>query len=264
MSALEVIDTFVTNPGTTTLVATAPYTGDTLSIRNFPDPSKAGLLDVWSVGTALNAHRIRSPRLHDNVQGLRMRNVAGAAARGELTDWMRQLVYAQDALIFEMNGGAAETDGMSALVYYETLPGVDARLTTYDAISARIENLFTQEVAGTGGVAVGTRQASVAINTTFDLMQANTDYVLLGYEVDAVGQSIGVRGPDTGNLRVGGPMTTEKIETRDWFQRLSSFHGIALCPIINAANKAGTFVDSSQVVAGVAYNLTLLMAQLQN
>lgn len=263
MAALEVIDTFVTNPGTTTLVATAPYSGDTASIRNFPSGS-AWLLDDWSAGAALNAHRIRSPRLHDNVQGLRFRNAAAGPPRGELTDWSKQVLYAQDALIFEMNGGAAETDGMSALVYYETLPGVDARLTTFEAISARIENYFVQEVAGTGGVAVGSRQASVALNATFDLMQANTDYVLLGYEVDAVGQSIGVRGPDTGNLRVGGPMTTEKIETRDWFQRLSAFHGFGCCPIINAANKAGTFVDSAQVVAGVAYNLSLIMAQLQN
>lgn len=261
---LEVVDTFVTNPGTTTLVATAPYPGDTLGVRSFNPPSRAWALDSWAAGAALNAFRIRSPRLHDNVQGLRFRSPAATPPRGTLTDWMRQQLYSQDVLITEMNGGAAETDGMSVLNFYEDIGGIDANLATWEAIAPRIVNLFTQEVAVGSGAGVGTRIAGVALNATFDLMQANTNYALLGYEVDANGQSIGIRGPDTGNLRIGGPMTTEKIETRDWFQRLSIMHGIPLIPIIQSANKSGTLVDTTQVVAGVAANVSLIMAQLAN
>lgn len=257
---MEVIDTFNTNSNAV-LTALAPFPGDTLTVRNFESPDNAWLVDTWSAAAAASIYRIRSPRLHDNQQGIRFRTVA-AAVRALFTELEIQKLYAQDTLIMELAGGAAETDGASVLIYYTGLAGSNARLSTLDSITSRIVNLVNVEVAVGAGAAVGTRIAGVAINATFDLLIANTDYALLGYESDTTGLSVGFRGPDTGNYRVGGPMTTERIETRDWFVRLNRKLGLPTIPVINSANKAGTFVDNAQVVAGAASNITLALAEL--
>lgn len=258
--ALEVIDTFVTNPAAA-LTAVTVFPGDTLAVRSFQSPAAARLLEMWATSATAGIVRVRSPRMHDNVQGIRFRDVA-ALNRGLFADRAWQRLYAQDVLIVEQSGGAAETDGASLLNFYDDLPGSDARLTMWDAIRDRIVNLVNVEVANGAGAAVGARSASAALNASFDLLIANTDYALLGYEVDVAGLSIGIRGPDTANLRVGGPMVTERIETRDWFVRQSEEYGLPLIPVINSANKGATLIDNAQVVVGVAANVTLVMAQL--
>lgn len=259
-AAWEIVDTFVTNPGAT-ITATAPFPGDTLTVRNFDPPNNAWLVDVYGQAAATGVIRIRSPRLHDNVQGIRFRDIA-ATNRGLLSEWQRQKLYAQDALITEMSGGAAETDGFGYIVYYEDLPGASARLIDVNTVHARGVNLVNIEVANAAGAAVGNRSASAALNASFDLLKANTDYAILGYEADVVGLSVGMRGIDTGNLRIGGPMTTERIETRDLFARLSQENGVPMIPIVNSANKGGFLIDNAQVVAGVAANITVLAVEL--
>lgn len=259
-ACMELVDTFVTNPGAGG-AATAVFPGDVLTVRNFDPPAQAYLVDVWGSGATAGFLRIRSPRLHDNVQGIRFRDVA-AINRGLLTEYEWQILYAQDTLIVEMAGGAAETDGASYLVFYDDLPGTSPDLHMIGDLLPRIRNLVNVEVAVAGGAAVGQRSAASALNATFDLLKANTDYALLGYEVDVVGLSVGFRGIDTGNLRVGGPMTTERIETRDWFVRLSQKMGKPMIPTVNSANKSGFLIDTSQVVAGVAANVTCVLAEL--
>lgn len=260
--AFEVIDSFATNPGAGPAFASLlPFPGDTFAVRNFDQPAKAWLVEAWGSEGSAGVARLHSPFFHDNVQGLRFRLIAGQN-RSLLSSFEQQQLVAQDAIIAEIFGGAAETDGFSWLNVYEDLPGASARLIDWPTVEPRIVQLVNVEVAVAGGAAVGTRSASSAINATFDLLKANTDYALLGYEVDASGLSVGFRGIDTSNLRVGGPMTTERIETRDWFTRLSNNVGLPLIPIFNSANKGGILVDTAQVVAGVAANVTAVMAQL--
>lgn len=259
-AAWEILDGTVTNPGAT-ITALTMVSGDSLAIRNFPDNATAYLENVWGTSASAGVIRVRSPRLHDNVQGIRFRTVA-AANRLLLGEQERQTLYAQDTLIFEQSGGAAESDGASLLVRYTDVGGVQARLIDTPQLSNRWRNLVNIEVACPAGAAIGTRSTSTAINATFDLTKANTDYAIIGYETDVVGLSVGIRGVDTGNLRVGGPMTTERIETRDLFQRLSDASGMPMIPVINAANKGATFVDNTQVVVGVAANITLICAEL--
>lgn len=261
--AFEVIDCFVTNPGVgPAFAAVTPFPGDTLAVRSFNPPSKAYLVDIWQTGAAATVGRVRSPRLHDNVQGIRIRAAAAAVARSALSEYVVDDLFSQDALIVEMIGGAAETDGFSLVTYYEDLPGVNARLHTLEDLLPRVVDLVNVEVAVAAAAPVGTRAVSRALNADFDLLVANTDYALLGYETDATGLSVGIRGTDTGNLRVGGPMTTEKLDTRDWFVRLSKKIGKPCIPVFNSANKAGILIDNAQVVAGVAANTTLVMARL--
>lgn len=262
--AIEVINSFATNPGVgPALVATTMLAGDTASVKNFLAPAAAYLEQIWSTSATAGVVRIRSPRLHDNVQNLRYRTIA-AQNRELLAEASRQSLYAQDALTAELFGGAAESDGLAWMNYYTDLPGASQRLFKWDAIKGRIVNLMTVEVAVAAGAAIGQYSAGSALNATFDLLQANTDYALLGYMADVAGLSIGIRGPDTSNLRIGGPMTTERLITWDWFQRQDRMDpDLAWIPVVNSANKGATLIDTAQVVVGVAANVTLNLAQLR-
>lgn len=259
--AMEIVDSFVTNPGAA-FTATTAVSGDTFQVRASDPSSKVRLIGIWGVAATIAQFRIRSPKLHDNVQGIMFRHDVASTARDKITDQYEQPLFPQDTLIVESSGGAAESDGVGYCTYYDNLAGSDARLATADSIDARVVNLVNVEVDNVAGAAIGTRSTSRALNADFDLLIANTDYALLGYEVDTPGISVGIRGPDTANLRVGGPMTTEVLETRDWFAKLSRKFGIASVPIINSANKGGTLIDNSQVVVGLAAKVTLIMAQL--
>jgi hypothetical protein len=260
--ALEVVNGFVTNPGVgPNPVATAPFAGDTFAVRNFANPDTCDLLDMWAQTTTAGLARIRSPRLHDNVQGIRQRTIA--ATNRVLTPLQgQQPLYAQDLLIAEMFGGAAETDCMAWINFYSNLPGVDAQLFTWAAIEPRILDILTVETQCAGAAAIGTYSTPVTLNSFTDLLEANTPYAILGYDCDVVGLTVGIRGPDTGNLRVGGPMTPERIETRGWFVTLNQVYGIPSIPVINSANKGATLIDNAQNVAGVASNIVWQMAML--
>lgn len=259
-AALEVITGRAVNPGATITALTAA-TGDSFSVRNFDTPGQALLLDLWALGAAAQIVRVRSPRLHDNVQGIRSRTIA-ATPQPLLPDVAEQPLYAQDTLILESSGGGAETDMLTILNYYSDLPGSNARLFRYEEIAPRIRNVLGNEVAITTGATAGDYGGSAAINSAFDLLKANTDYAILGYVTDVSVCTVGVRGPDTSNFRVGGPGTTSRVETRDWFVDLSRQSGLPLIPVFNAANKAGTLVDLVHNATATTVNVDLILAEL--
>lgn len=263
MPAIDTITGFVTAPGAT-LTAWTMATGDSLSIRNFPADKKAFLLDMWGFNQAAGILRVRSPRLHDNVQGIRYR-IPGTSTALPLADqrWLQQL-YTQDNLIAEQSGSAVagQIETGSLLVYYDDLPGISARLTTWDDVKARGIQTYTQETQHTPGVAGG-YSGQVAINANFDLMQANMDYALLGYVTDAQDCSVCIRGTDTGNVRVSGPANSLiRDVTRWWFRWLGELSGKPCIPIINAANKFNTFADVVANQAGTAINVNWIFAEL--
>ncbi len=141
--ALQVVTGRVTNPGAAITGLTAD-TGDSFAVRSFDMSSPAWLENVWAMAATAGVVRIRSPRLHDAAQGIRLRTLA-ANARPLLPEACDQRLYPQDVLIFEMSGGAAEVDMASMLLYYPDLPGVDAQLASWDEIAARIVNITTEE-----------------------------------------------------------------------------------------------------------------------
>lgn len=258
--ALEILAGRALNPGAGGVAATAG-TGDSFAVRSFPATSKAYLENVWRNGAGAGFVRVRSPRMHDNVQGIRFTPAAGNN-RGLLPDNVRQSLYAQDLLTVEISGGAAETDTLALLMHYDDVPGMDARLATPDQIAPRIANILTIEVATASGATAGDWNAGTALNATFDLLKANTDYAILGYITSAPVTGIGLRGPDTGNVKAGGPGTTEQLETRDWFVSLSQAIGGPAIPVINSANKGATLVFAFDVGAATAVTVDFIAAEL--
>lgn len=258
--AIEVISGAVTNPGAT-LTAVTMNSGDSLAVRSF-DAARMGRVDnVWALGATAGLIRMRSPRLHDNLQGLRLQ-YAAADPRPQLPDWVYQRLYPMDTLIVEMTGGAAEVDLFSALMYYEEIPGFDQKLYKWADISRRIEHYVVNEVQLTTAATAGLYSTAVALNATFDTLAAGRQYALLGYNVSAQVNSVTVRGADTSNLRVGGPGHLQRDETRDWFLRNDLVHELPFIPVINAANKGATFVEVTSNATGATVQVDLLLAML--
>lgn len=259
-AALEVITGRATNPGAGP-VALTPGSGDTFAVRNFDSSAYAYLEDIWGQSASAGFVRVRSPRLHDNVQGIRVRQIA-ANTRSLLGDESRQNLYAQDNLIIEAGGGAAETDMYAFLLQYSDIPGLDAQLATWDQVSARLVNLLTIEVATATSATAGDWPAGTAINATNDLLKANTFYAILGYIQDVATCVTALRGPDTGNVRIGGPGTTEALETRSQFVDNSQRLGIPGIPIINSANKQATLVYTAGPAVSANVNVDLIACEL--
>lgn len=260
--AMEVISGRATAPSAT-LTALTMAAGNSLTVRNTSLNSDIWLLDMWAFNNAAGIFRVRSPKLHDNVQGIRNRIVANDPVslfpRG-----LKQRLTPQDTLIAEISGSAVggQIEQGQMQIWYADLPGSKARLANWSDIVGRIVNLVNVEIAITTGVGGG-YTGQVAINATFDLLQANTDYAILGAMTDTLCATVRVQGPDLGNLGVGIPgyLANRNFVSR-YFKDLNLLTGLPCIPIFNAANKNGTLVDVVQNQAAAAVNVTLVCAQL--
>ncbi len=260
--ALEVIAAQATNigAGPTNLPAIA---GSTLVVRNARLDSRVWLLNFWAHLQVTGFVQLRSPRLHDNVRGLRA-GIRLNESVPRLAEGVKQSLVPQDTLIFEGSSAdaAGNIESMLALLYYEDLAGGDARLIAFDELMTRGVNVVTVDDTFVAGVAGGF-SGEKAINAGSDLLKANTDYALVGYESTVFVPSIQWRGIDSANLRVGGPgdpIISEK--TRSWFSDLARAFGMPMIPVFNSANRGGWLVDivNSQVAA--APRITSVLVEL--
>lgn len=260
MTAIEVVGGRATNPGAGPTALTA-NTGGSFVVRNTALGGGVFLDGLWCKEATAGFVRLRSPRLHDNVQGLRFQ-VAANQQFNLLGDFPRTRLVPQDALTFEIGGGAAETDTACFLVAYDTLPGADGRFATYDQVRPRIVDLVTNEVSIAGAATIGDWSAGTALNATNDLLKANTDYAVLGYVCQNSVTAIALQGIDTGNLKAGGPGSSNVLETREWFKRMDNALETPYIPIINSANKGGTLAFQMDSAAGAANLVDFLLAEL--
>ena len=241
--ALELTTGFATAPGATPIAATIAA-GNSLQVKNATPESRILLLNFWSDHQVAGIVQLRSPKLHDNVRGIRYRSNI-SEVQPYMPRLSKQPLYAQDVLVLEIAGSAVGGDIETAcyLSWYENLPGVEGRFLSPEEVARRGVNTVTVETTHAAGAAGG-YSGQVALNSGSDLLIANVDYALLGYVVNAECAAVRLLGPDTGNTGVGGPGSeTDKHMTRHWFGDISQAYGLPLCPVINAANKAATLCD---------------------
>jgi hypothetical protein len=262
MPALDVVSAQGTAIGAT-VAALAASAGDSLAVKNAPLEKAIKILQFWSDVQVAGTGRIRSGRMHDNVQGIRFDTIIGDLR--PIMPWgVSQRVWPNDVLSIELGGSAVAGDieYVILLLYYEDLPGVAARFTTPDEVMRRAINVSYVEntiATGTGGGYTG----GEAINVEFDQFHASGQYALVGYLCDTETPAICWRGPDTGNLRVGGPgEETEREITADWFMRLSRAYNLPLVPVISSENKAATLIDAVQDENGADPTVTSILVEL--
>jgi hypothetical protein len=256
--AIDTVAYSVANPGAA-FTAAAVAAGDQATVRSFDAPATAVLEQIIRGGTAAVGVRVRSPRFHDNVTGIKFLEAAGVAARLLPQDYGER-VYSGDQPIVEVTGGAAETDVALLRYFYSDLGGVSANLRSWGDIAGSIQHFKTITVAvATGAVATW---VDTVITGTEDLLEADNYYALLGYSVDVATTAVGIKGQDTGNLRICGPGVVDTTDTSDIFIRHSERSGRPHIPVIAANNKGGTFVSTFHHAATQNVNVELILAQL--
>jgi hypothetical protein len=260
--ALEIVGGQATAPGAT-LTALTMNTGNSSTVRNADLSSIVALTQTWARNNVAGIWRIRSPKLHDNVQGDRFRIPVNDPGPLLMPGTWQRLVP-QDTLTLELSGSAVagQIEQAFMLIYYSDLPGNAARFIGWQELSKRTMNVWTTEISIVPGVA-GNWSGQVAINSSFDNFKANTDYALVGYECDVQCGAVRFTGPDFSNLGIGGPgMNAQRWWTAQWFPWLSNNLGIPLIPVFNAANKFGTLVDIASNQAGGQVNVTAILHEL--
>lgn len=260
--AIDTIGTFVTAGATnpTSLKTVTVSTGDSLQIRSFPATNYAHLEQIFYQGAAKGKCRVTSPLMHDNVTGITVAS-ADTDSAWVLGKYFRQNLYPTDTLAAFSSAAAGASGVMALSVYYQNLPSSGARLAMWSDIAGSIKNLKGLEVDVTSSGTVGT-WVDTAINTTDKQLHANTDYAVLGYDVDAALAVVGVKGNETGNLRVCGPGPATTYTSPDYFADLSQIQGTPHIPVFNSNNQGAYFVSCLANTTSVAAKVYLIVAEL--
>jgi hypothetical protein len=265
---LEVVTSFATAPGVAAFAACAAATGNSLQVRSADVKSKVWLLEAWAFNQVAGQLRIRSPRLHDAVNGIRYR-IAAASVLPRFGSCIAgafgQFLIPQDTLIVESQGSAVggQIESNTLLVYYENLPGVAARLIHNATLQQYGVNRTTIQATITA-VATGQYGGGVLVNAATQNLKANTDYALLGGESDTRGTVIRATGVDFGSLGVGFPAEPSIADvTESFFQNIAINSGMPTIPVFNSANFGGITVDVQTNQAGGTYIADLNLVELQ-
>lgn len=262
-SALELVAGRVTAPGAT-LTALTPNSGQSFVVRNAPLDQRPLLIGAWAFNNADGVLRIRSPRLHDAQQGIRI-SVPANSVQYLWPLGCVQALYPQDTLIVELSGsstaGQIETAGL--LVYYPNLPGADARLADPRDVMRRSRNVVGIQVTITAGT-TGDWSGLKSLGADFPgHLKANTDYAVLGYTTNRRGLAVALSGVDFGNVRVGGPLEPNYNDFTAWFfVELSDYLGLPLVPVFNSANIGGINVEVATNQDGGTYVITFFLYEL--
>lgn len=230
-----------------TISALAAVTGDTLQIPSFADGKKAMILQFWTDVQVAGTARIRSGKFHDNTNGIRKDTIISELNPAMPFGW-GQPIYPGDLLTIELAGSAVAGDieYVVMLQWFESLSAQQATFVAPDVLMPKIINYsYVENTIATGATTAWA--GSEGINAETDQFHAGRNYALLGYCVDTEVPAIAWRGPDTANLRVGGPgLDQDQIISNDWFVRLSRAFNKPLIPVFQANNKAATMIDTLQ------------------
>lgn len=260
--ALEIIAGNVLDAGTSfETVTMAP--GNSASLRAAVPGSAVTLVAAWAHLQTLGAVRIRSPLMHDNVNGFR----AGVILAQPLPLWplgIVQPLQPHDDLILEILATDVDLDieTLCLLIHYSDLPGASANLISGDELRGRVEHVLT--VTNTiNPLLVGGWSGSQVFNTTNDLLRSGRQYALLGSYSTLITGAVRWTSSDWANLGVGVPgAITDPQLTANWFPRISDATGIPMIPVIDADNVGSITIDIAHNELDVDPVVTTVLALL--
>jgi len=245
-------------------------TKDSLTIISFPPNEQAWIEEVYANNSAHKQEiAIFSQRFGDNTFGLRMEGQfrSGTTQQAIFPREVDIPVWSADTLNVQVNGTASDNSNAVLQLYYTNIQGAGQRL----ARAEQIIPIIKQGIAGNSRVlgievtvtpgSAGNYGTAVALNANDDRLQADYDYALIGFTTDQPVLSIGIAGPDTGFYRIPCPGLFDSRWTADWFLRQAMDKGVPHVPVINANNKATTFLDGFDAANPGATKVTLYLAQ---
>lgn len=252
---------FFTAAGAGTNIATvSPGAVGNNTVDSFTNGS-CYLESVWAAGATTDFVRIRSGRLHDSQQGIRLQ--AGGNQRSNLLPWpSNQPLVAVDNLTVEIDATGAGSGGIVLTYGFDDFNGANQSLASWADISGRIKAIMGQEVDVTASATIGSVGAGVALNGFADNWKAGDQYALLGYTVSTAVLCLLLNGANTSGQDIGFPGDTDARETRDYFVRMANMTGRPCIPIIDGNNKGSTVLKAVDVAAGTATKVSLILAQL--
>jgi len=259
--ALELLAGSATAPSTTFTALTA-FTGTTFNVRSFGEGGRAWLAQMWADHQVAGAFRIRSPRMHDNVQGVRLQSAIGRV-QPLLPPHTRQPVYPSDQLTAEITGSAVAGDAEvgAALIYYEDLPGIDAQLASPEDVLPNIAHVVGVLNSISKAATIGF-SGEEAIDEN-DLLKSGKSYAILGAYTDVEASVVRYRGPATGNLGVGLPGEPDLAHhTTQWFVSISESLGLPCIPVFNAGDRDNTLIDVGGDENAATVIVTTILAEL--
>ena len=128
--------------------AVSPISGDSATFFNVPQGSLAYLAELWATN---NLHAcevsVTASRFHDQTYGIRAAVTSGAATapinRAVCVSpiGLDQPIFPSDVLSVQVIGTASDDVIITLLIYYQDLPGISARLATYEYVKAHTKNL---------------------------------------------------------------------------------------------------------------------------
>ena len=256
--AIDTVLGAVTNSAALTALTMAG--GDSLTVRPSNPSGKATLEAIMVQASTAGQVRVKSPMFADNVSGITVPSKE-SPAEFLMPQEIGQSLVSQDTLIAQATSGAADSTVVALRNYYSDLAGASARLHSWGDIAGIIRNIKTMEVATVSNAAIGAWEDTI-ITATEDLLWANTDYAVLGYELSAPLAVVGVKGSELNNFRVCGPGATSTLDISEYFVAFSERMGTPHIPVINSANVGSIFVSTAANTASVACNVYLVLAQL--
>ncbi len=247
--------------------AVSPVSGDSATFFNVPQDSQAYLGEIWATNNLHGCEvSITASRFHDQVYGIRGEVTSGATtapinrAVCISSIGLDQKIYPSDVLSVQVNGTASDDVVITMLIYYENLPGISARLASYDYVKNNMKNLVGINVALTPGD--GVYGTGLALNSSDNRLHANTDYALLGATSQLAFAGLRFSGIDTGNLQVGGPILADPALDGTMFVRYARDYNQALIPIINSNNAGSLTLTSIGTDVGAAA-VDVMLAELK-
>lgn len=259
---IQLIGYSATQPNTG-LAGTA-LTGDSLQIANNQGAELPRIIAWWAKNQTAGYHQLTSASAHDTTRGLRV-NVATTDIDQLLPIGFAIPIVPQETLALTLTGSntAGDVEQGALLVHYPNLPGVSGRFIDWDECHRRTRALTTISATLTGAAAGYTGEE--LIQSESDLLHTNQDYAVLGFSTNTACNSIYLRGPDTGNVKVGCPGNANDRDVMStFFCMLSRAHGGAkTIPVINSGNRGQTYIGFQQDENNVSPLVTMHLAELR-
>ena len=242
----------------------AAAAGDSLTIRQFVPGSMARLefVGLQPAAAGVTGVQVKSPALHDNVQGLEFQTSESPAAflmpsqQGEPLQPGDTLTAAVETSL-----AAATVIGGALGVYYANLSGIAASLKMRPDIFPNIEHLKPFPV--TPGAVTANAWDDTSIGTAAAQLKADRYYAVLGYIASDPYIALGVKGQATGNLRVCGPGSSSSLATDTYFADQSDSHGTPHIPVFYANDRNSVYLSTLSALAIASPKaVTLICAQM--